>query len=99
MDDRKSSKSNSANATAPRFFQRRDGSYAAVFVDDNGWDTIAKLVVIPSPTAIDKFDDEVGRARKVLQSGIDAGVVDDALALFDYRYGAALQALRKALKP
>ena len=97
MDERKSSKCNSADATAPRFFQRRDGSWAVVFIDDKGLPTIAKMIIVPNFSPVDHFEDAFLKARKTLQDSLVAGDAN-AFPQFDFRVGEALQVLLEALK-
>jgi hypothetical protein len=81
-----------------KYLRRRDGALMLAVEETPGVFTLGKLVIIPSPSAIDRFEDTFIRARKTLQDGIDAGVSDDALDWFDFRAGEALQDLREALK-
>jgi hypothetical protein len=98
MEDGESTPRLSAMQSAPLVLQRRDGSWVVAYNDD-GVTRIGKLTVVPDRTDLDRFEDEFWRARKMLQDGVAAGLVDDALALFDFRMSAALEALREALKP
>ena len=87
---------NGVGQGAPRVYQRRDGSWVVAY-GEGGVTKMGRLTIVPA--AIDRFEDALSNARKMLQNGAAAGVADDAFALFDYRVGAALKVLRQALKP
>ena len=65
-------------------FQRRDGSWAVVFIDDNGLPTIAKLIIVPNFSPVDHFEDAFLKARKTLQDSLVAGDAN-AFPQFDFR--------------
>ena len=80
-----------------KYLRRRDGALMLAVEESPNVFTLGKLVIIPSPSAVGRFEDTFMKARKTLQDGLDAGVAD-ALPLFDFRVGEALEALREALK-
>jgi hypothetical protein len=88
----------SAEQGAPRVYQRRDGGWVVAH-DEDGVTFVGKLTLVPDRTALDRYEDALQDARKMLQDGVAAGVADDAFALFDFRIFHALEALREALRP
>ena len=57
-----------------------------------------RLVVVPSRTVLDGYQDAIGRACAALRAGIAAGDTDNALAAFEAAQDAALALLREAFK-
>ena len=97
MEDGKSATRLSAKQGAPRVYRCRDGSWTVAHEEDRvAW--LGKLSIVPDRTAVDDFELALDRARKMLEEGVAAGAAADAFALFDFRLGESLEALRGALK-
>ena len=64
-----------------KYLRRRDGSLMLAVEETPNVFTLGKLVIIPSPSAIDRFEDAFMKARKTLQDGLDAGVADETPSL------------------
>jgi hypothetical protein len=98
MDGLESTHRMSTVQGSPRVYQRRDGRFVVAH-DEDGVTFIGKLTLVPRKTDLNRFEDTLSSARKMLEEGITAGVADDALALFDFRIFHALETLREALNP
>jgi hypothetical protein len=81
-----------------KYYRKKDGSLALVIEIGAGVFEFGRLVLIPSRTVLDAYEDALGRARAVLRAGIEAGDAQNALAIFEAAVDLALEALREALR-
>jgi hypothetical protein len=84
--------------SARKRHRKRDGSWViAISIAPNVIE-FGKLVVVPDRTILDAYEDALGRARAALRAGIEAGDIDNAIAIFEASVNAAFELLREALK-
>jgi hypothetical protein len=81
-----------------KYYLKRDGSLAlAVEIAPNVVE-FGRLVAVPDRTPPDHYEDALWVARKALKTGLAAGEVDEALAIFEAALDAAFGVLREALR-
>ena len=101
MDDIESSHPTVADQGKPKVIQKRDGSWAVAYLDDDGVIRIGKLTLVPALTGLDRFENALDLARRDLESAVRAAIdarsheaVTDAFGVFHFLVFHAWEALR-----
>ena len=98
MDGTRPSICRSAGQDARKIYRKSDGTFAVAVETAPNVIEFGRLVLVPDRTALDVYEDALWRARKALKTGLGAGDVDEALAIFEAALDAAFEVLREAFK-